>query len=121
MVWNGANRSLITPRRARALLSTWPYLSAARHTLAPSAKCYSRDGGMRSAFGINGKREKYVELHLSKPEGKTQLGRSRLSWVSNSTLELQRVGREGVHWINLAKVGEKGLTVVDTVMNIRGR
>lgn len=66
-------------------------------------------------------REKYIEALLSKHEGKTHRGRSRLRWVNNSTLELKQVGWEAVHWINLAQDREEGLTVVNRIMNIHVR
>jgi hypothetical protein len=76
---------------------------------------------MGRADGMNVKREKYVVALLSKHEGKTHLRRSSLRWVNNITVELKQVGLEGVHWINLAQDREKGLAVVNTVMNIRVR
>ena len=36
---------------------------------------------------------------MGKPEGKRPLGRPRLRWDDNITMDLQDVGREGMDWI----------------------
>jgi len=40
---------------------------------------------------------------VGKPEGKRQLGRPRRGWEDNTKMDLQDVGCEGMHWIELAQ------------------
>jgi hypothetical protein len=40
---------------------------------------------------------------VEKPEGKRPLGRPRLKWENNITMDLQEVGCGGMDWIELAQ------------------
>ena len=52
---------------------------------------------------------------LGKPEGKNSFGHA---WGYNSETNLNKIGWEGVEWINLAQESEKWWAVVKTVMNL---
>ena len=40
---------------------------------------------------------------MGKPEGKRPLGSPRLRWGDNIKMDLQKVGSEGMEWIELAQ------------------
>jgi len=40
---------------------------------------------------------------VGKPEGKRPLGIRRRRWEDNIKMDLQEVGYEGMHWIDLAQ------------------
>jgi hypothetical protein len=44
---------------------------------------------------------------MGKPEGRRPRGRPRCTWEDNNKISLQQIGWEGIHWIELAKDGEK--------------
>jgi hypothetical protein len=54
-----------------------------------------------------------------KPEGKRSLGRPRLRWKDNITIDLQEVGCGDVDWIELAQDRERWRALVTAIMNIR--
>jgi hypothetical protein len=45
---------------------------------------------------------------VGKPEGKRSLGRPRNGWEDNIKMDLQKVGCEGMNWIELAQRRDKG-------------
>ena len=56
---------------------------------------------------------------VGKPEGKRPLGKPRLRWEDNSTLDLQEVGCGGMDWIELAQDRDRWWALVNAVMNLR--
>jgi hypothetical protein len=56
---------------------------------------------------------------VGKPEGKRPLWRPRRKWEDNIKVDLQEVGCGGRDWIELAQDRDKGLTLVNAVMNFR--
>jgi len=60
----------------------------------------------------------YMDL-VGKPEGKRPLGKPRLRWEDNSTLDLQEVGCGGMDWIELAQDRDRWWALVNAVMNLR--
>jgi hypothetical protein len=56
---------------------------------------------------------------VGKPEGKRQLGRHRLRWEDNIKIDLQKVGCEGMDWIELAQDRYRWRALVNAVMNLR--
>ena len=66
-------------------------------------------------------RESRVAYRVSvvKSEGKTPLGRPKHRWEDNIKMDLQKVEREGMDWINLAQDRDICLALVNAVMNLR--
>ena len=56
---------------------------------------------------------------MGKPEGKRPLGKPRLRWEDNSTLDLQEVGCGGMDWIELAQDRDRWWALVNALMNFR--
>ena len=56
---------------------------------------------------------------MGKPEGKRPLGRPRRRWQDNIKMDLQDVGSEGMHWIELAQDRDRWRALVNAVMNLR--
>ena len=50
-----------------------------------------------------GERRGVHRILVGKPEGKRQLGRPRRRWEDNIKVELQKMGRGGMDWIELAQ------------------
>jgi hypothetical protein len=64
------------------------------------------------------KRNAY-RLLVGKPDGKSQLGRPRRSWVDNIRMDLEEVGWGDVDWIGLAKDRTRWRAAVNSVLNLR--
>jgi hypothetical protein len=58
----------------------------------------ARMGGRRGACGVL----------IGRPEGKTSLGRPRLSWEDNITMNIQEVGWGGMGWFAVSRIGTDG-------------
>ena len=56
-------------------------------------------GGACSAYG---ERKGIDRVLVGKPEGKKPLGRPRRKWEDNIEMDLQKVGCEGMDWIDMA-------------------
>ena len=56
---------------------------------------------------------------LGKPEGKRPLGRPRLRWVNNISMDQKEVGCGYKDWIGLAQDRDRWRTLVSAVMNLR--
>jgi hypothetical protein len=54
-----------------------------------------------------------------KPEEKRTLGRPRRRWKGNIKVDLQEVGCERMHWIDVAQDRDRWRTLVNAVMNLR--
>ena len=50
-----------------------------------------------------GERRGVHRILVGKPEGKRQLGRPRRRWEDNIKVDLQKMGRGGMDWIELAQ------------------
>jgi hypothetical protein len=64
------------------------------------------------------KRNAY-RLLVGKPEGKRPLGRPRLRWVDNITMDLGEVRWGDADWIGLAQDRNRWRAVVNSVLNFR--
>jgi hypothetical protein len=51
---------------------------------------------------------------VAKPEGKTPLGRLRLTWVNNVTTDLREIGWDGIDWIDLAQGRDQWRSLVES-------
>jgi hypothetical protein len=56
---------------------------------------------------------------VGKPEGKRPLGRTRRRWEDNIKMDLQKVGRGGMDWIELDQDRDKGRALVNALVNLR--
>jgi hypothetical protein len=56
---------------------------------------------------------------VGKPEGKIPLGRPRRRWVDNIKMDLNKIGRDGMDWIDLAQDRDQWRALVNMVMNLR--
>ena len=54
---------------------------------------------------------------MRKPEGKRPPGRPRRGWEGNIKVDLQKVGFEGMDWIDVAQGMESWLAIVNTIMD----
>jgi hypothetical protein len=66
-----------------------------------------------------GKRRGVCSVLVGKPEGKRPLDRPRLRWENNIKADLQKVGCEGMDWIELAKNRHGWRALVNAVMDLR--
>jgi hypothetical protein len=67
-----------------------------------------------------GEQRKVYKVLVGKPEGKRPLGRPRRRWEDGIRMDLkEKIGLEGVDWIQLAQDRDRWRAVVNTVMNIR--
>jgi hypothetical protein len=55
---------------------------------------------------------------LGKPKGKRLLGRIKLRWEDNITMEFGEIGFAGVNWIHLAQNRDQLRALVNTAVNI---
>jgi hypothetical protein len=58
-------------------------------------------------------------IFVTKPEGKTPLGRPRCRWVDNIKMVLREIGWDGVDFIDMAQEREQWRDLVSTVMKLR--
>jgi len=56
---------------------------------------------------------------VGKPEGKKPLGRPRRRWEDNIKMDLQKVGGDCGHWMELAQDRDRWRTLVGTVRDFR--
>jgi hypothetical protein len=56
---------------------------------------------------------------VGKPEGKRPLGRPMRRWENNIRMDLGEIVWGGMDWIDLAQDGDRWLTFVNTVMDLR--
>jgi hypothetical protein len=56
---------------------------------------------------------------VGKPEGKRPLGRSRRRWEDNIKMDLQKVGRGEMDWIDMAQERDRWRALVNAVMKLR--
>jgi transposase len=56
---------------------------------------------------------------VGKPEGKRPQGRPRHRRVDNIIIDLREIGRDGVHWIDMALDRDQWRALVNTIMNLR--
>jgi hypothetical protein len=66
-------------------------------------------GEMRNAYRIL----------VGKPERKRPLGRPRRRWLDNNKMDLGKIGRYGMDWIELAQDKDQWRALVNMVMNLR--
>ena len=55
---------------------------------------------------------------VGKPEGKRRPGRSRHRWEDSIKMDLQKVGCEGMDWIELAQGSDRWRALVNAVTNL---
>jgi hypothetical protein len=56
---------------------------------------------------------------VAKPERKRSLGRPRCGWVYNIEMNLRRVERGGMYWIDLTQDRDQWRAVVNTVLHLQ--
>jgi hypothetical protein len=66
-----------------------------------------------------GERRGVYRVLVGKPVGKKPLGRPRRRWEDSIKIDLQKVGCEGMDWIELTQDRDRWWPVVNTVMNLR--
>jgi hypothetical protein len=66
-----------------------------------------------------GKRRGVYRVLVGKPEGKRPLGRPRRKWEDNIKMDIQEVGFEVLHWIELVQNRDRWRALVNAVMNLR--
>jgi len=66
-----------------------------------------------------GQRRGVYRVLVGKPEGKRPLGRPRLRWEDNIKADLQKVGREGMDWIDLVQERDRWRAFLNAVLNLR--
>jgi hypothetical protein len=49
-----------------------------------------------------GEKSNAYRILMGKPEEKRPLGRPKRRWVDNIKMFLREIGRDGVHWIDMA-------------------
>jgi hypothetical protein len=68
---------------------------------------------------LMGEKRNAYRLLVGKLEGKRPLGRPRLRWADNITMDLGEVGWGDVDWMGLAKDRNRWRALVNSVMNLR--
>jgi hypothetical protein len=63
--------------------------------------------------------EKFLQIIVGKPSGKTPFGRTRRTYEVNTRIDLKRNGGESVDWKYRAEDGNRWQVLVDTAMTIR--
>jgi hypothetical protein len=66
-----------------------------------------------------GERRGVYRFLMGKPEGQRPLGRPTRRWEDNIKMDVQKVGYEGVDWIELGQDRDRWRALVNTVMNLR--
>jgi len=66
-----------------------------------------------------GERRGVYRVLVGKREGKKPLGRPRRRWDDNIKMDIQEVGCEGVHWIELLQDRDRWRAIVNAVINLR--
>ena len=66
-----------------------------------------------------GERRGVYGFLMGKSEGKRPLGRPTRKWEDNIKLDVQKVGCEGMDWIELAQHRDRWRAFVNGVMNLR--
>jgi hypothetical protein len=66
-----------------------------------------------------GEKRNACRLLVGKPEGKSQLGRPRRSWVDNIRMDLVEVRWGDVDWIGLVQDRDRWRALVNSVLNTR--
>jgi hypothetical protein len=66
-----------------------------------------------------GERRGSYRVLVGKPEGKKPLGIPRHRWKDNIKMDLPKVGRGSMDWIDLAKARDRWWTLVNAVMYFR--
>jgi hypothetical protein len=56
---------------------------------------------------------------VGKPEENRPLGRPRRRWVDNIKMDVRRIGRDGVDWIDVTQDTDQWRALVNTVINFR--
>jgi hypothetical protein len=59
------------------------------------------------------------DTFVGKPEGKKPLGKPRRRWVDNIRMDLVKVERGDVNWIDLAQDRDRWRSLVNSVLNLR--
>jgi hypothetical protein len=66
-----------------------------------------------------GERRGVYRVLVGKPQGKSPLGKPRHRWEENIKMDLQKVGRGVMDWIELAQDRYRWRGLVNAVMNLR--
>jgi hypothetical protein len=67
-----------------------------------------------------GGKENTYRIFVGKLEGKRPVGRPRRRWVHNIEVDLRKIVRDVMDWIDLAQDKDQWRTLVNTVMNLWG-
>ena len=59
-----------------------------------------------------------VSILAETTDGKEQLGRSRIRWEGNTKIDLRKIGRGGIDWIDLAQDRDMLWALVNAVMKM---
>jgi hypothetical protein len=73
---------------------------------------------MGGSCSTNGEKRNACRTLVGKPEGKRQLGRPRCRWVDNTEMDLRKIERDGVDWIDMTQDRDQWRALVNTVLNI---
>jgi hypothetical protein len=65
-----------------------------------------------------GKKRNAYRIVVGKPEGERPLGRLRYSWMDNINMDLRKIRRDELDWIDLSQDRNQWRALVNTVMNI---
>jgi hypothetical protein len=66
-----------------------------------------------------GERRGKHRVSLGRPEGKRPLGRPKRRWEDNVKIDLQKVGKGGMGWIDLTQDRARWRALVNAVMKLR--